>query len=492
PGIPGPDSLSTLSTATELLQLLMPSSTPGVPSKPEDATEDTESAMETGNKEEERKIETGNDGDKVEEIDIDVEGKDGKDQQNEKASFGQFANDPPLYSRKIHVSVREFQELMKTTGEHENPLETLEALLEKSCKEDETLEALLNGVASLRKVEDVKSEMEDTKEDNEPVLPAAQPLQTLFNKRAAFSSGEDVSGRVSPTLWYSTPPPDDVDVESELVNCDFEEVKTKYFPDFDIKAELEKELQSSVQDSPKRKHGFKKLGKRKFVSMILEKGDPQKKAKQDALDRGRGRGGMFRGGRGGARYDNFRARTQNTSRPPSMHVDDFVAMESGRGRGRGRGGQSTLNDRSAARPSIRKIQTLNRNSPDPHRLEGFLPNDGRWNIPGASRREVSLAAHPLHALRNQAAWEPRQAMDTAGFLERGFQRAGNWGTPATVNYRGFRETAYRDQQLRGGFWAGPQQEAERKDARFLPPPPANFDNYRAGGTRGRHMRSFTR
>jgi hypothetical protein len=39
-------------------------------------------------------------------------------------------NDPPLYSRKIHVSVREFQELMKTTGEHENPLETLEALLE--------------------------------------------------------------------------------------------------------------------------------------------------------------------------------------------------------------------------------------------------------------------------------------------------------------------------------------------------------------------------
>ena len=35
----------------------------------------------------------------------------------------------------------------------------------------------------------------DTKEDNEPILPAAQPLQTLFNKRAAFISGEDISGR---------------------------------------------------------------------------------------------------------------------------------------------------------------------------------------------------------------------------------------------------------------------------------------------------------
>ena len=56
-----------------------------MPGKPEDATEDTEStAVETGNKEEERKIETENDGDKVEEIDIDVEGDDGKDQQSEK------------------------------------------------------------------------------------------------------------------------------------------------------------------------------------------------------------------------------------------------------------------------------------------------------------------------------------------------------------------------------------------------------------------------
>ena len=42
------------------------------------------------------------------------------------------------------------------------------------------------------------------------------------------------------------------------VSCDFEDVKTKYFPDFDIKAELEKGLMSSEQDSPKRKHGLKK------------------------------------------------------------------------------------------------------------------------------------------------------------------------------------------------------------------------------------------
>ena len=43
----------------------------------------------------------------------------------------------------------------------------------------------------------------------------------------------------------------------------------------------------------------------------------------------RGRGG-FRGrgrGFGGGYVDMFRSRKQNTSRPPSMHVDDFIAME---------------------------------------------------------------------------------------------------------------------------------------------------------------------
>ena len=47
--------------------------------------------------------------------------------------FEQFVSEPLLYSRKIHVSVKEFQELMKTkkeNGESEHPLETLEELLE--------------------------------------------------------------------------------------------------------------------------------------------------------------------------------------------------------------------------------------------------------------------------------------------------------------------------------------------------------------------------
>lgn len=32
---------------------------------------------------------------------------------------------------------------------------------------------------------------------------------------------------------------------------------------------------------------------------------------------------------GGGRMDSFRTRTPNTSRPPSMHVDDFMKLEKG-------------------------------------------------------------------------------------------------------------------------------------------------------------------
>ena len=56
-----------------------------------------------------------------------------------------------------------------------------------------------------------------TEEVPEPQLPAPLPLQTLFVNRLSFVAGEVEDGRVSPTLWYSTPPPDDIDPEVDLV-----------------------------------------------------------------------------------------------------------------------------------------------------------------------------------------------------------------------------------------------------------------------------------
>lgn len=69
-------------------------------------------------------------------------------------------------------------------------------------------------------------------EVTEPQLPAPLPLQTLFIKRLAFIAGEVEDGRVSPTLWYSTPPPDDIDPEADLVciNVKYTINATKSFP----------------------------------------------------------------------------------------------------------------------------------------------------------------------------------------------------------------------------------------------------------------------
>lgn len=53
--------------------------------------------------------------------------------------------------------------------------------------------------------------------------------------------------------------------------------------------------------------------------------EPAKRAHIMAAPRGRGRG-MF-SQPGGRPHDIFRQRKQNTSRPPSMHVDDFLAAE---------------------------------------------------------------------------------------------------------------------------------------------------------------------
>lgn len=52
--------------------------------------------------------------------------------------------------------------------------------------------------------------------------------------------------------------------------------------------------------------------------------EPAKRAHIMALPRGRGRGAF---GPQCRPHDIFRQRKQNTSRPPSMHVDDFVAAE---------------------------------------------------------------------------------------------------------------------------------------------------------------------
>jgi hypothetical protein len=56
-----------------------------------------------------------------------------------------------------------------------------------------------------------------TEEDKEPDLPSSHPFQQLFNNRITFIAGDPEDGGVSPTLWFSTPPPEDIEPETDMV-----------------------------------------------------------------------------------------------------------------------------------------------------------------------------------------------------------------------------------------------------------------------------------
>jgi len=432
--IPGPDNLSTLSTTIELLQLLLPED-PAIPDQDEEAME----------------------------------------------------GEPLKRTTEISISAAQMRSFLKFDSSVEDgPLKTLEKRLEESCKEDEALEPLLDAVRVLTVMLN-KPEAEADKEPEEvtePQLPTPLPLQTLFTNRLAFVAGEVEDGRVSPTLWYSTPPPDDIDPEVDLIKSSLDSLREKFCPDFDLKAELEKGLVPSPPGSPTRKKTHRT--KRKYDPLISGQGKNKKiKTAPSAPMRGGGGGRGMRGmgrGRGNPRMnDMFRSRKQNTSRPPSMHVDDFMAME---------------NAKTQDTPPMRRPGPK---GPPPgrsmdHSPGGFMGNQGRWTgVPGGPLRKGP-------GMENQGMrgagpdWgNPRQHPMGAFPGQRNFQRGPDWGSQTPQPYRGgggggMREN-YNRPQLRG-YWDAPKS---KDDSRLMPPP--NVGGYRPGtgrGYPGRHMRSFTR
>uniref|UniRef100_A0A8C7CW70 Vir like m6A methyltransferase associated n=1 Tax=Oncorhynchus kisutch TaxID=8019 RepID=A0A8C7CW70_ONCKI len=126
-------------------------------------------------------------------------------------------------------------------------------------------------------------------------------------------------------LWFSPFHTDDMEVKVDLLG-----LAQECCPELDLKSELERSFLSEPlsPSHTKTNKGFR-LGKHKHETFITSgKSDyiePAKRAHMMAAPRGRGRGGF--GGQPFRSNDIFRQRKQNTSRPPSMHVDDFVAAE---------------------------------------------------------------------------------------------------------------------------------------------------------------------
>lgn len=433
--IPGPDHLSTLSTTIELLQLLLPEDSAVVIPDQEDEPMEGEALQRT---------------------------------------------------TEISISAAQMRAFLKFESE-DGPLKTLEKRLEESCKEDEALEPLLDAVrvltVMLRKTEGESDK--EPEEVTEPQLPAPLPLQMLFMKRLAFIAGEVEDGRVSPTLWYSTPPPDDIDPEADLIKSSVDSLTEKFCPDFDLKAELEKGLVPSPPGSPTRKKGYR--NKRKYDPLISGQRKDYKKTRTATTAPMRGGGRGMRGvprGRGNPRMnDMFRSRKQNTSRPPSMHVDDFMAME-----------------HAKTQDSPPPMRRTGPKGPPPgrsmdHGPGTFIGSQGRWPaMPGGPLRKGPGMDNQGGMRGAGPDWvNPRQYPIGAFPGQRNFQRGPDWGSQTPQPYRGGGGGGIRDNYSRPqmrGYWDAPKS---KDDSRFMPPP--NVGGYRPGAGRGypgRHMRSFTR
>ncbi|KAJ8394573.1 hypothetical protein AAFF_G00043760 [Aldrovandia affinis] len=199
-------------------------------------------------------------------------------------------------ARSLALSAVDMKQLLQWKDDSaEHPLPELEKQITEYSKDDESLEALLENVEA------------------EPTLPAPDSLQAQFNHRTVYVLS-DVFDEQLKVLWFSPFQPEDIDTDLDMVKVDLVGLAEECCPDLDLKAELERSFLSepSSPGHAKATKGFK-LGKHKHETFITSSGkseyvEPAKRAHIMALPRGR-------------------AGSQNTSRPPSMHVDDFVAAE---------------------------------------------------------------------------------------------------------------------------------------------------------------------
>ncbi|XP_061676769.1 protein virilizer homolog isoform X2 [Syngnathoides biaculeatus] len=228
------------------------------------------------------------------------------------------------------LSASEMKNLLQWEKSDSHPIQTFEKQIKKLCKEDDSLETLLESVTVLRQTLEAAAD-EPPAVDTEPTLPAPETLAIQFNHRTVYILSEALDEQLK-ALWFSPFQTDDIETELDMVKVDLVGLAQECCPELDLKAELERSFLSepSSPGHAKAQKGFR-LGRHKHETFITSSGksdyvEPAKRAHIMAAPRGRGgRGGL---GQNFCRpHDIFRQRKQNTSRPPSMHVDDFVAAE---------------------------------------------------------------------------------------------------------------------------------------------------------------------
>ncbi|XP_068224412.1 protein virilizer isoform X3 [Palaemon carinicauda] len=198
-----------------------------------------------------------------------------------------------------------------------HPLKLLENQVVAEGCEEETMESLYEDISQLINVLD-QSYTSEGKELSEPTGPEMETLQALFASRVVWTV--PVSDDEIPSFWLVPPVFEDAD-EMEMIPSNLLDTCRQYAGDYDLLGTLHKLVKGQ--------------GAQSLTPQKLCKAPPRYKPSAAAIrpdKRGRPfvapmRGRSFNRGMN-SRSDPFRSRPPNTSRPPSLHVDDFVALES--------------------------------------------------------------------------------------------------------------------------------------------------------------------
>ncbi|XP_075978617.1 VIR_N domain-containing protein [Anticarsia gemmatalis] len=205
-----------------------------------------------------------------------------------------------LVGRKTMLTVNEMADMVGyTPSADEHPVLKLDKILkERNSDED----AIANASFLTSHLQKLKSTEEPATppEVQELVLPAPETLVAQFQARTIYGIGEASDERLTSSYWLNVPAAggdDDVN-DSELVACDIMDLANTFVCGGG----------DALCGAVRRLAGCARA--------VTDAKPTDDKRPPVALTRVRAEGGA----------DAFRSRPPNTSRPPSLHVDDFTAL----------------------------------------------------------------------------------------------------------------------------------------------------------------------
>ncbi|XP_067142152.1 protein virilizer homolog isoform X2 [Centruroides vittatus] len=418
----------------------------------------------------------------------------------------------PVSARTLVLSTSELRKILdwykfeqntnnNSSEKQSHPLFELERLLTECSTDEEALESLLESVSGFIQLLSNPEEDKVEKEILEPTLPPAESQSAQFAVRSVYIVGEIDEERLSPSYWLAVPGAEETDQEVEQIPMDLIALSEKYWPDFDLKSDLEK-LCLSVSETDTEVKNKKKtsiISKRKCHPLVNpSNGETPTKKPFIAPMRGRGFG---RGTSHSSRAnDPFRSRPPNTSRPPSMHVDDFLALEhhhhhqspssttsttkrsakeASRGRGRGfdngRAFGSTRGGRFFSPPGSYNRRDTNRTGNTRGTTRGATNAWGRSSSSTAAKAQNSN----VRTFGRGSHTEQRQSVQRNRDSYNGNSMSGNTGR--------FSRNTHSTLGSNQGHWAEARNKAQ--DNRFGS---TNSSTRGRRDNQSRHARSFTR